>query len=112
MPLTADERRILAMLATAGLNGVTRPLPIALGFGVPLIAGLVNLRSSAAGSRRLSMQRFGPTGKRASAQQARRGRDGAGHRKRRGCTCPNEIESFDPMASKNNLRPKIESSTL
>jgi hypothetical protein len=42
MPLTADERRILAMLATAGLNDVMRPLLIAQGFGVPLIAGLVN----------------------------------------------------------------------
>jgi hypothetical protein len=41
-PPNVDERRALAWLATEGLNGATRSLLAAHGFGVPLIAGLVN----------------------------------------------------------------------
>jgi hypothetical protein len=40
--LTAEQRRALAMLATAGHNGVTQSLLTAHGFGVSVIAGLVN----------------------------------------------------------------------
>jgi hypothetical protein len=40
--LTAEQRGALAMLATAGRNGATRPLLTAHGFGVRLISGLVN----------------------------------------------------------------------
>jgi hypothetical protein len=40
--LSADQRRALAMLATASQNGVTRAFLVAHGFGVSLIASLVN----------------------------------------------------------------------
>jgi hypothetical protein len=40
--LTAEQRRALAMLATAGRNGVARALLSAHGFDASLIAGLVN----------------------------------------------------------------------
>ena len=35
--LSTEQRRALAMLATAGRDGATRPLLIADGFGVPMI---------------------------------------------------------------------------
>ena len=38
----AKQRRALVMLATAGRNGATQPLLRAHGFGVAMIAGLVN----------------------------------------------------------------------
>ena len=41
-PLSAEQRGALAMLATAGRNGATQSLLTAHGFGVALIAGLVN----------------------------------------------------------------------
>jgi hypothetical protein len=40
--LSADSRRALAMLATSGSNGATRPLLIAHGFGVPMINAIVS----------------------------------------------------------------------
>jgi len=40
--LSPEQRRALALLATAGRNGATRPLLTAHGFGVSLIPGLVN----------------------------------------------------------------------
>jgi hypothetical protein len=41
MTLGAEQRRALAMLATAGSDGVTRSLLIAHGFGVPMSNALV-----------------------------------------------------------------------
>lgn len=41
-PLSTDQRRALAMIATAGRNGVTQSLLTAHGFGVSMIAALVN----------------------------------------------------------------------
>jgi hypothetical protein len=41
-PLTAEERRALAMLATAGHNGAPQALLSAHGFDASLIAELVN----------------------------------------------------------------------
>ena len=40
--LNAEQRRALAMLANAGPNGATQVLLTAHGFGVALVAGLVN----------------------------------------------------------------------
>jgi len=40
--LSAEQRRALAMLATAGRDGVTQGLLSSLGFDASLIAGLVN----------------------------------------------------------------------
>ena len=40
--LNAEQRRALAMLATAGRNGATQSLLTAHGFGVSMIATLVN----------------------------------------------------------------------
>ena len=40
--LNAEQHRALALLATAGRNGATQPLLAAHGFGVAMIAGLVN----------------------------------------------------------------------
>ena len=40
--LSGEQRRAFAMLTTAGPDGATRPLLTAHGFGVSLIAGLVN----------------------------------------------------------------------
>jgi hypothetical protein len=42
MTLTAEERRALALLASASGNGTTQTFLSAHGFGVPMIAGLVN----------------------------------------------------------------------
>jgi hypothetical protein len=42
MMLSAEQRRALAMLATAGGNGATQLLLAAHGFGVAMIASLVN----------------------------------------------------------------------
>jgi hypothetical protein len=42
MSLTAEQRRALAMLATAGRNGVPQALLSAHGFDASLIAGLVD----------------------------------------------------------------------
>ncbi len=42
MSLTAEQRRALAMLASAGLNGASQTLLMAHGFCVSMIAGLVN----------------------------------------------------------------------
>jgi hypothetical protein len=42
MSLTAEQRRALAMLATAGRNGATQPLLTAHGFSVSMIAEVVN----------------------------------------------------------------------
>ena len=42
MSLTAEQRRALAMLATAGRNGTTQALLSAHGFDAGMIAGLVN----------------------------------------------------------------------
>jgi hypothetical protein len=42
MSLTAEQRRALAMLATAGRNGATQALLSALGFDASMIAELVN----------------------------------------------------------------------
>jgi hypothetical protein len=42
MSLTAEQRGALAMLATAGHNGATQPLLAADGFGVAMVADLVN----------------------------------------------------------------------
>ncbi len=42
MSLTADQRRALAMLATAGPDGVAQSLLSAHGFDATMIAGLVN----------------------------------------------------------------------
>jgi hypothetical protein len=41
MSLTAEQRRALTMLASAGLNGVSQALLMAHGFCVSMIAGLV-----------------------------------------------------------------------
>jgi len=43
MSLTAEQRRALAMLATAGRDGVAQALLSAQGFDASLIAELVNL---------------------------------------------------------------------
>ena len=43
MTLSAEHRRALAMLATPGHNGATRPSLIAHGFGGATFGGLVNL---------------------------------------------------------------------
>jgi hypothetical protein len=40
--LRTEQRRALAMLATSGRDGATRPLLTAHGFGASLIASLVN----------------------------------------------------------------------
>jgi len=40
--LTVEQRRALAMLATAGRDGATQPLFAAHGFDVAMIADLVN----------------------------------------------------------------------
>ena len=40
--LTAEQRRALATLATAGRNGATQPLLTAHGFSVAMITDLVN----------------------------------------------------------------------
>ena len=40
--LSAEQRRALATLASAGQNGATRPLLIARGVGVPMINALVS----------------------------------------------------------------------
>ncbi len=42
MSLTAEQRRALAMLASAGLHGASQALLMAHGFCVSMIAGLVN----------------------------------------------------------------------
>ena len=42
MALSADQRRALAMLATAGEDGVAQALLSAHGFDATVIAGLVN----------------------------------------------------------------------
>jgi hypothetical protein len=42
MSLTAEQRRALAMLTRAGLNGASETLLMAHGFCVSMIAGLVN----------------------------------------------------------------------
>ncbi len=42
MLLCADQRRVLAMLATAGQDGVAQALLSAHGFDATMIAGLVN----------------------------------------------------------------------
>jgi hypothetical protein len=42
MPLGADERRALAMLATAGRDGAAQAWLSAHGFDASMIAGLVN----------------------------------------------------------------------
>jgi hypothetical protein len=42
MMLSPEQRRALAMLATAGRNGETRPFLVAHGFGSAMITGLVN----------------------------------------------------------------------
>jgi hypothetical protein len=42
MSLTAEQRRALAMLARAGLDGASQTLLMAHGFCVSMIAGLVN----------------------------------------------------------------------
>ena len=41
MSLTAEQRRALTMLASAGLNGASQALLMAHGFCVSMIAGLV-----------------------------------------------------------------------
>jgi hypothetical protein len=41
-PLNAEQRRALAMLAAAGLDGATQSLLGAHGFGVSLVVGLVD----------------------------------------------------------------------
>ena len=41
MSLTGGQRRALAMLASAGLNGVSQALLMAHGFCVSMIAGLI-----------------------------------------------------------------------
>jgi len=40
--LRTEQRRALAMLATSGHNGQTRPFLVAHGFGDAMITGLVN----------------------------------------------------------------------
>jgi hypothetical protein len=40
--LRAEQHRALAMLATAGRNGVTQPSLVAHGFGDAMLTGLVN----------------------------------------------------------------------
>jgi hypothetical protein len=42
MPLSAEQRRALAMLATAGHDGVAQAVLSARGFDATLIAGLVS----------------------------------------------------------------------
>src|SRR5258707_11308361 len=42
MSLTAEQRRALAVLTSAGLNGASQTLLMAHGFCVSMIAGLVN----------------------------------------------------------------------
>ncbi len=42
MSLTAEQRRALAMLTSAGLNGASQTSLMAHGFCVSMIAGLVN----------------------------------------------------------------------
>jgi hypothetical protein len=42
MTFTAEQRRALAMLATAGRRGETQPFLVAHGFGGAMITGLVN----------------------------------------------------------------------
>ena len=42
MSLTAEQRRALAMLARAGLDGASQTLLMAHGFCVSMIVGLVN----------------------------------------------------------------------
>jgi hypothetical protein len=41
-PLNAEQRRALAMLAAAGLDGATQSLLGAHGFGASLVVGLVD----------------------------------------------------------------------
>jgi hypothetical protein len=45
--LPAESRRALAMLATSGRDGATRPLLVAHDFGVPMINALVSQGLSA-----------------------------------------------------------------
>jgi hypothetical protein len=42
MPLSADQRRALVMLATAGQGGIAQAVLSAHGFDATMIAGLVN----------------------------------------------------------------------
>ncbi len=55
MLLSTDQRRALAMLATASQDGVAQALMSAHGFDATMIAGLVNR-----GLATLKMERFGP----------------------------------------------------
>jgi hypothetical protein len=41
MTLSAEQRRVLALLANADGNGATQQLLAAYGFSMPMIAGLV-----------------------------------------------------------------------
>jgi hypothetical protein len=42
MMLSPEQRRVLAMLATAGSRGQTQPFLVAHGFGDAMLTGLVN----------------------------------------------------------------------
>ena len=42
MTLTADQRRVLALLANADGNGATQQLLAAHGFSVPMLGGLID----------------------------------------------------------------------
>jgi len=42
MPVSADQRRVLAMLSAAGPDGVAQPILSANGFDASMVAGLVN----------------------------------------------------------------------
>src|SRR6266446_3749916 len=75
--LTPEQRRALAMLATAGRDGATQALLSAHGFDASMIAGLVNR-----GLRPSRLKRFG----RRKADCGRQGADhggGAGRPRRR-----------------------------
>ena len=42
MPVSADQRRVLAMLSAAGPDGVAQAILSANGFDASMVAGLVN----------------------------------------------------------------------
>jgi hypothetical protein len=76
MALSADQRRALAILATAGGDGVAQAVLSAQGFGATMIAGLVNrglatltMKKVRAGGKLIAvaMVRITEAGRRASA---------------------------------------------
>ena len=71
--LNAEQRRALTMLVTAGPNGVAQALLSVHGFGVSLLAGLVNR-----GLATMMYERVGASGKMIEVRITERGRDALG----------------------------------